>query len=221
MKKLLFIAGIFLLTGCVNPNFVKQTNNSKNNSQNSLTTSDCDYDKKWPVENSKNSKVSYTKNKYGEKYYSVEHKSASGSTMSSIPCQFRSGYYMETDAFHISGEINKAYGLVFGASDSKNHYWFYINADRQYGFSKIVDDKIQIIKYWTTSSAIVKEVEADGAPTPNSLEIKNYGSYWEFYVNDKLLFNYDSEPFFGNRIGVRVAGKQTVGWVDLYILKMK
>lgn len=87
-------------------------------------------------------------------------------------------------------------GIIFG-SNLSDYYCFYITSDGNCGLAEIKNNKIVSDK-----SGISDEAIKTGAGATNKLKIKKWETFWEFLVNDKLVYMTISDKLKGLYMGL-------------------
>ena len=104
------------------------------------------------------------------------------------------------------------YGVFLGFKDIENYYSFFITSAGRCGVYKQQAGKVKYFIPLTQSSAIKKEEKAI-----NILTVKQEEKSWKFFINDQPVGSLPAQSFYGNRIGVLTAGKQSVEFDDLVV----
>ncbi len=121
-------------------------------------------------------------------------------------------YEISFDAEHISGINNNSFGLMFGAKDAKNTYWFGISNNGYYQVGKFVDGTWSNLQKWSKDTIIkIDKI--------NHLALVKRGSRIEFYINDKKCTSLRITEFFGKKIGMHISKNQTIEFDNFKILK--
>lgn len=115
----------------------------------------------------------------------------------------------------IEGNVNWAYGLVWGLSDSKNFYSFFIENDGKFAIQKITDGKINNIVGWAEPN-----IPINSSNQTNKLTIKKEGSQIQYFINNNFVGRAQFQPFFGNYLGFMVYSKQTIA-IDDFVVSTK
>ena len=122
-------------------------------------------------------------------------------------------FQIESSMLHVSGITNNGYGLCWGELDDfENQFSFAINANGSYIIYKRVNNNIEIIINWTSSSYI-----NEGNKT-NKLAVTKSGDNLLFYINDMLVNQISSEPLYGNDVGFEVNYEQRIE-IDYIIIR--
>lgn len=116
----------------------------------------------------------------------------------------------------IEGNVNYAYGLVWGLLDNKNYYSFFIENDGKFAVQKIVDNNINNIIGWAEPN-----VPINSSNQTNKLTIKKEGNQIQYFINDNFVGRTQFQPFFGNYLGFMVYSKQTIAFDDLVVSTKK
>ncbi len=124
---------------------------------------------------------------------------------------------VKNDAFSMSMSVkwvngieNNSYGILWGVNGLNSFYSFGISANGSYSFSINKEGNYTTIIPWKNSEFINKR-------STNILSIKKNGEKLEFYINYYKVDESNFENFFGEQIGLRVVGKQTIEYDDLSI----
>lgn len=169
----------------------------KNNSKNWFTGSD----------EKKNFNV-----KNGKYYLKHKRKEKGWATYQDAIIDTNRDFEIETKIDKISGVTNYGYGLIFGKKD-KNDFRFYISSSGYYKVARIVDNKEQIIKKWTTTNYV-----NSGNQKSNLLKVEKINGNYKFYINDNYVYQMEYEKFFGNKLGFVVYNNQEIA-VDFVRVK--
>lgn len=113
-----------------------------------------------------------------------------------------------------SGNDDRSFGILFGATGIDNAYVFKISGNGMYTFFKYEKDKYVEIKAWTSSPNILTDKKT------NVVELKSEKSVFNFYVNGALTYTHAAMPFYGLVHGYLVSGPITVA-SDYYIINQK
>ncbi len=115
-------------------------------------------------------------------------------------------FQIESSMLHVSGITNNGYGLCWGELDNnfENQYTFSISANGSYHIFKRINNKVEDIINWTSSSYINQ-----GNKT-NKLAVTKSGDNLLFYINDMLVNQISSELLFGNDVGFEVNYAQRI-----------
>ena len=123
-------------------------------------------------------------------------------------------YSISVATTHRSGVTNYSYGLRFGLSDSYNSYDVRIASNGYYRIVKWADGKSSDLAPWTTSSYI------NQGTTPNTIEVRLYDGYFEFYLNDHYITRINDYKPFGRLAAFVIDSRQSVEFDDLVIKKL-
>lgn len=147
-------------------------------------------------------------------YFNFEYKKKSGGWSTYITSKIDTSRDFEISSLikKVSGVTNYAYGMLWGKSGTSS-FRFYISSSGYYKISRLVDNKEEIIKKFTKTSAI-----KTGNGATNLLTINKVGNKYKFYANGTYLTQSDFEPFFGNQIGYSVFNQQKIS-ADRLIVK--
>jgi len=155
---------------------------------------------------------SYCKVQNGQ--YIIEHKRTNMSWLftKSLYLNPDKDFYIESKMTQLSGVKNDGYGIIFGMSSIKNYYSFVVSSDGRYCLYSYKNNEYFSSKEWTTADVINKK------KTSNVLGIKKSGRQILFFVNGKLIFSQQYQPFFGLSIGFVLNRKMKVA-VDYIKIK--
>ena len=202
----------------INVKYINQSNNNiKNtvvaNGENVIVDYFTDNKNNWPTTNTAGTTIMSVANSY----YNFEHLKDKGGWATNIPKTIDTSRDFEiiTNIKKISGVSNYSYGLQWG-KEGKSSFRFYLTGNGYYKIARVVDDKEQIIKKFTLSSAVKK-----GNGALNTLKIRKEGDQYKFYVNNTFVAQTDFEAFFGHRLGYVVFNKQKIGVDNLTIKYLK
>ena len=149
--------------------------------------------------------------------FNFEHKKASSGWSINIPATIDTSRDFEivTNIKKISGVTNYSYGFMWG-KEGDNSFRYYITSSGYYKIARVENNKEQVIKKFTKSSAV-----KTGNGAKNSLKIRKEGNQLKFYVNSTYLTQIDFEAFYGHRLGYTVFNKQKIGVDNLTIKYLK
>jgi len=116
-------------------------------------------------------------------------------------------YSVETTCTNIAGSTQYPIGLVFGAADENNLYYFGISADGNYLLAQVQQSVFKSIIAWTPSKQI-----KTGANNPNKLRIEKIGDQLKLLINDEQVGQIPMLTPMGNNVGVIVSNLQTVAF---------
>jgi len=147
-------------------------------------------------------------------YFNFEHKKSTGgwSTYITSTIDTSRDFEISSKIKKVSGITNYAYGILWGKKGTSS-FRFYVSGSGYYKISRLVDNKEEIIKKFTKTSAL-----KTGNDATNLLTINKVGNKYKFYANGTFLTQADFEPFFGNQIGYSVFNKQKIS-ADRLIVK--
>ena len=143
----------------------------------------------------KNDEIKNFKIKNGKYYLKHKRNEKGWATYNEHYIDTSKDFEIETKIDKISGVNNYGYGLIFGKTDGKD-YRFYISSSGYYKIARMIDNKEQIIKKWTTTSEV-----NTGNQKSNILKIKKENDYYKFYINNKFITQIDFEKFYGDQLG--------------------
>ena len=180
--------------------------------ENILTEYFTDNSNNWPTGNNteKNTSVSNS-------LYNFEHKLNKSGWAVNIPKTIDTSrdFEIKTNIKKVSGVSNYSYGLQWG-KEGNNSFRFYLTGNGYYKIARVVNNKEEIIKKFTTSSAIKK-----GNGVTNTLRVVKKGDHYNYYVNGTYLTQTNFESFYGHRLGFVVFNKQKIGVDNIYIKYLK
>ena len=115
-------------------------------------------------------------------------------------------FYIETQIKKVFGNDNDFYGVLFGSknNDGDRRFLIYGNGNYSYIKSDIGKANITFLKKGTSQNI-------NTGNSANKLSIKKInGNKLEFYINDKLTFDYTFDGLVGDEIGFTVNGKTKI-----------
>ena len=115
----------------------------------------------------------------------------------------------------ISSEQMDGYGLVFGAKDLNNGYYFFIGTNDKAGAWRLVkyeNGKAEYLSDWAASSAI-----KPGKDVNNRLSIKQENKNWILSINDQQVGVVKARSFLGHKLGFDVDNIQSVAFSYLTV----
>jgi hypothetical protein len=201
----------------LNIKYINQTDNNDNivvaNGENVLIDYFTNNTNNWPLTNSSGNTIMSVANSY----YNFEHLKESGGWAVNIPKTIDTSrdFEITTAIKKISGVTNISYGFQWGKED-KNSFRFYLTGNGYYKIARVVDDKEEVIKKFTKSSAV-----KTGNGALNTLKIRKESDQYKFYVNNTFIAQTDFESFFGHRLGFVVFNKQKIGVDNITIKYLK
>jgi outer membrane protein OmpA-like peptidoglycan-associated protein len=145
--------------------------------------------------------------------YIMEHKRAFGSYYfwREITFNPKEDYSIEIKVKQTKGAVDDPFGIVWGASGWGDSYSFAISSNGNYyigGFK----NKTEFMRQQYSNPIILPKGQY------NILAIKKTGSIVKFYINNKSVYQYGSDPFFGSLLGF-VIGKDMVVEADYFKVK--
>ena len=98
----------------------------------------------------------------------------------------------------LSGSNKYAYGMIFGASNSVNNRYYYINITVTGSFNiyKRIGDSYTMIKDWTESDEL-----NTGYNVINTIKVTRAGTTYTVYLNGAEVHEFTDAPVIGNRVG--------------------
>lgn len=147
------------------------------------------------------------------KYYLKHKRNEKGwATYSDVYVDTSKDFEIETKLDKVSGVTNYGYGLIFGKKGD-NDFRFYISSSGYYKIARMVNNKEEVIKKWTTTNAV-----NTGNQKSNTLKVKKEDLHYKFYINGTYITQIDYETFYGNDLGFVVYNNQEVA-VDYIRIK--
>jgi tetratricopeptide (TPR) repeat protein len=129
----------------------------------------------------------------------------------SITAPEESDFNIRCTARHVSGVLNYAYGLTFGAKDGDDYFEFEIAAHGVYQFSKVTGGRTRKLVEWTKSDAINK------GNAVNQIEVQKRGARARLLINGQKVREVPCFDFPGQCVGLEVAGRQAIEFDDLIV----
>lgn len=196
-----------------NISYLDQKDKNSNNNSNIVLEENFNNNNN-PWSNSENEKYKF---KVENGQFTINHKQNTSGYTSSIKKYINTlrNFEIETKIKKVGGVSNYPYGIKWGGNE-KNDFRFYIANSGYYKLVRIVENKEQVIKKWTTTSAINKNIG-----TSNVLKVKKEGNRYSFYINNIYVDKTDFENFHGNEIGFVIYNKQeiSVDYLNVKYLK--
>jgi outer membrane protein OmpA-like peptidoglycan-associated protein len=146
--------------------------------------------------------------------YIIEHKRRTMSWLftKSLYLNPDKDFYIESKMTQLSGVDDDGYGIIFGMSGIENYYCFVVSSEGKYKLYGYRNNDFFSPREWT------KEREIHKKKTANILGIKKSGNEISFFVNGKLVFSQEYQPFSGLSIGFVLNRKMKVA-VDYIKIK--
>lgn len=146
--------------------------------------------------------------------YTIERKKEANY---SIPCvyadvNYNDNWIIECKSQWIDGVDNVSYGIAFGRTKG-SYYFFGIAGSGSYLFGKYDDWTFTPYIEWTDTSHFNKWGS-------NHLQIRKTENKLNFYINNRFVNSYESEPFFGKYFGFKVTNNQKVSFSDFSFSKL-
>ena len=156
----------------------------------------------WAITNNENASLNINNG-----FYNFKHKrdKFGWTTTKEIIIDEYKDFEIEADIKKVAGIKNNGYGIIWGRKDSDNQFQFFISADGYYYVRYFDNGKINIIKKWTKSNYINK-----GDKVYNKLKIRKEGNVYKYYINNNYVFQSNAKPFYGNRVGFLIYGRQSI-----------
>ena len=182
------------------------------NGESVLTEYFTDNNNDWPVGNTTDRNITVENS-----FYNFEHKLDKGGWAVNIPKTIDTSrdFEIKTNIKKVSGVANYSYGLQWG-KEGTNSFRFYLTGNGYYKVARVVNNKEEVIKKFTVSSAVKK-----GNNVTNTLRVVKQGDHYKFYVNNTYLTQTNFESFFGHRLGFVVFNKQKISVDNIYIKYLK
>jgi len=117
-------------------------------------------------------------------------------------------YEIETNIKFVKGKPNTGHALLWG-KDPDRDYGFYFTGQQSYKISKYDGGYVDFTPFQTNT--IIKPNDY------NKLTIRKIGAKMYFFINEELVHNMDSQPLFGQSIGLQVGGSSVI-YVDDLVL---
>jgi len=134
------------------------------------------------------------------KYLFTHHRTVgSWSLWNTIALDTQKDFTIEAKIQFLGGYDSHGYGLIWGARDLENKYFFLVTSKGFYTVRKMEGGKVKDIKPWTGNVYIRQGNEE------NLLKITKLGKNMLFYANNELIFATDFQPFFGDEMGFTLA----------------
>jgi hypothetical protein len=118
-------------------------------------------------------------------------------------------FYLEVDAFHVTGPLDNEFGVVFRYQDDENFYLFATSSDGYYTVQKMEAGEWSELIEWADAEAI-NQGEAAG----NTLGVLADGSRITVSINGELVGAVEDESFASGQIGL-LAGSFDDGGVEI------
>jgi hypothetical protein len=112
------------------------------------------------------------------------------------------------------GVDDKGYGLAWGMKDNQNLSLFMVTGNKYYTISRFEKGNYNTVVDWKESDRL--HIHVTGV-SYNELTIRKIGNTLHWIVNGSELHQGKYEGYYGNNIGIVVAGTQVVG-VDYLIV---
>lgn len=116
-------------------------------------------------------------------------------------------YSVETTLTQVTGDTKYPIGLVFGANDEANLYYFGISADGNYLLAQVQQNVFKSVIAWTAAKQI-----RTGSNNPNKLRIEKNGDQLKLLINDEQVAQVPMVQPMGNGVGLIVNNLQTVAF---------
>jgi hypothetical protein len=140
----------------------------------------------------------------GQLFFSHHRNSGSWSLWNTIQVDESKNFSIEAKIRFLGGFDKHGYGIIWGANDLENKYFFIVTSLGFYTIRKTEGGKVKDLKPWTPN-VYIRQGNAI-----NTLTIKKMGNSLLFYANNELLFATDHQPFFGDKIGFTLAHQMKI-----------
>lgn len=138
-------------------------------------------------------------------YVFAHHRTAgSWSLWNTIRVNPDKNFTIEAKIRFLGGFDKHGYGLIWGAADLENKYFFIVTSQGYYAIRRVKGGKIKDIKRWTPN------IYVNQGSKENTLTIKKTGKSLLFYANQELLFASNFQPLFGDKIGFTLARRMKI-----------
>ncbi|WP_299463052.1 hypothetical protein [uncultured Microscilla sp.] len=135
----------------------------------------------------------------GQLFFSHHRTTGSWSLWNTVKINETKNFSIEAKIRFLGGFTKHGYGIIWGANDLENKYFFIVTSLGFYTIRKVEAGKIKDIKPWTPN------VYINQGNSENTFTIKKAGNSMLFYINQELLFVSDNYPFLGDKIGFTLA----------------
>ena len=135
----------------------------------------------------------------GKYLFSHHRKVGSWSLWNTIALDTKKDFVIEAKIQFLGGFDSHGYGLIWGARDLENKYFFIVTSKGFFTIRKMEGGKLKDIKPWTAN------VYINQGNKENILKISKLGKNMLFYSNNELIYATDFRPFFGDEIGFTLA----------------
>lgn len=139
------------------------------------------------------------------KYY-IRHKRSSGGWATYLTKNIDTSrdFEIETKIDKISGVTNSSYGILWGLK-GQSSFRVYLASTGYYKVIRMVNNESEDIKKWTKTSVI-----RTGNGASNTIKVKKIGDIYKLYINNRYVYQFDFEPFYGNKIGYVLYNDQEI-----------
>lgn len=120
-------------------------------------------------------------------------------------------FKIECRVTKVEGVDNFGYGLVWGAKNNKNYYYFAISGDGKFSVTRIQEGVMTRLIPWATPNSINR------SNSTNRLTLERKGDQIHFFINDSFVGKIQFEPFFGDGLGFTLWNKQKLIFDDLLV----
>ncbi|WP_316787180.1 caspase family protein [Pedobacter frigiditerrae] len=118
-----------------------------------------------------------------------------------------SSFSIETTVEHLKGVDNFGYGIVFGAKDVNNLYFFGISGNGNFTLYSFSNGKYTNILNWQPSNFIYRS-----QGFKNKLKVEKRSDKIYLFINNQPVANLVAPIFFGDNCGIMVQMNQTIGF---------
>ncbi|MBN1327663.1 MAG: hypothetical protein JW996_06910 [Candidatus Cloacimonetes bacterium] len=140
--------------------------------------------------------------------YVLDHKTAEGgwfSWLSESDLDENEDFSIQAEILKLSGDDWNEYGITWGLRDINNYFKFSFTTDGFYSISKVENGEYYPFIDFAMNPAI------RSSASPNLIEIRKSGDFYEFYVNKSFVAYTDYQQFPGNNFGFFVYGLSVIG----------
>lgn len=140
----------------------------------------------------------------GQLFFAHHRTKGSWSLWNTIEIDQSKNFSIEAKIRFLGGFDKHGYGIIWGANNLENKYFFIVTSLGFYTIRKVEGGKVKDLKAWTPNVYIHQ-----GNAT-NTLTIKKVGTSMLFYANNELLYAADNYPFFGDKVGFTLAHQMKI-----------
>lgn len=162
-----------------------------------------------------NKKEATGKVEKGQYLFAHHRSTGSWSLWNTIKLDPSKDFTIEAKIHFLGGFDKHGYGMIWGANDLENKYFFIVTSRGFYTIRKVDGGKVTDIKSWTSNAYIRQGNKV------NTLTIKKMGKNLLFYANQELICAADFQPFFGDKIGFTLARNMKISVDYLKVIEDK